>query len=117
MPSASSAIFCPSGSCSAKPHPDTWLHYDGRVYTASGFIDRLREMLENEVSHRHRLRDQANMKRPVVITINALLVLVIAGLITATWMPVIYTSQWFQTNHWVRSHLLHNESEGTAKSR
>jgi hypothetical protein len=30
-------------------HPDTWLHYDGRVYTADGFIDRLREMLENEV--------------------------------------------------------------------
>jgi hypothetical protein len=32
-----------------KTHPDTWLHYDGRVYTADGFIDRLREMLENEV--------------------------------------------------------------------
>jgi hypothetical protein len=30
-------------------HPDCWLHYDGRVYTAEGFIDRLREMLENEV--------------------------------------------------------------------
>jgi hypothetical protein len=30
-------------------HPDTWLHYDGRVYTASGFIDCIREMLENEV--------------------------------------------------------------------
>ena len=46
------------------------------------------------------------MKRPVVITINAILVLVIAGLITATWMPVIYTSEWFQTNHWVTVHLL-----------
>ncbi len=31
-----------------KTHPDTWLHYDGRVYTAEGFINRLREMLENE---------------------------------------------------------------------
>ncbi len=30
-------------------HPDTWLHYDGRVYTATGFIDRVRDMLENEV--------------------------------------------------------------------
>jgi hypothetical protein len=30
-------------------HPDTWLHYDGRVYTASGFIERIRDMLENEV--------------------------------------------------------------------
>ena len=30
-------------------HPDCWLHYDGRVYTAEGFMDRLREMLENEV--------------------------------------------------------------------
>jgi len=33
----------------AKTHPYTWLHYDGRVYTSDGFIDRLREMLENEV--------------------------------------------------------------------
>jgi len=32
-----------------KTHPDTWLHYDGRVYTADGFIDRIRDMLENEV--------------------------------------------------------------------
>jgi hypothetical protein len=32
-----------------KTHPDTWLHYDGRVYTAEGFIDRLRDMLENEI--------------------------------------------------------------------
>jgi hypothetical protein len=51
------------------------------------------------------------MKRPVVITINAILVLVIAGLITATWMPVIYTSQWFQSNHWVKVHLLGNANE------
>jgi hypothetical protein len=46
------------------------------------------------------------MKRMMIITINAILVLVIAGLITATWMPVIYTSQWFQSNQWVRVHLL-----------
>jgi hypothetical protein len=32
-----------------KTHPDTWLHYDGRVYTSDGFIERLREMLQNEV--------------------------------------------------------------------
>ncbi len=32
-----------------RSHPDCWLHYDGRVYTAQGFIDRLREMLENEI--------------------------------------------------------------------
>jgi hypothetical protein len=30
-------------------HPDSWLHYDGRVYTANGFIDRIRDMLENEI--------------------------------------------------------------------
>ncbi len=32
-----------------KTHGDCWLHYDGRVYTAEGFIGRLREMLQNEV--------------------------------------------------------------------
>jgi hypothetical protein len=32
-----------------KTHTDTWLHYDGRVYTATGFIDKLRQMLEDEV--------------------------------------------------------------------
>ncbi len=32
-----------------RTHPDCWLHYDGRVYTPQGFIDRLREMLENQV--------------------------------------------------------------------
>ena len=32
-----------------KTHADTWLHYDGRVYTANGFIDRLREMLEDQI--------------------------------------------------------------------
>jgi len=32
-----------------KTHADTWLHYDGRVYTADGFIERIREMLETQV--------------------------------------------------------------------
>jgi hypothetical protein len=32
-----------------KTHPDTWLHYDGRVYTADGFIERIREMLETQI--------------------------------------------------------------------
>jgi hypothetical protein len=54
------------------------------------------------------------MKRAAVIVINAILVLVIIGLITATWMPVIYTSQWFQNNHWVRVHLLKNSPEEIA---
>jgi hypothetical protein len=44
------------------------------------------------------------MKKVVVITINAILVLVIAALITATWMPVIYNTPWFQV------HVLHNHS-------
>jgi len=47
------------------------------------------------------------MKRPVVIAINEILVLVIVGLITATWMPAIYTSRWFQNNHWVKAYILH----------
>jgi len=28
---------------------DTWLHYDGRVYTPETFIDQIRKMIENEV--------------------------------------------------------------------
>lgn len=48
------------------------------------------------------------MKRTLVYTINAILVLIIVGIILATWMPAIYTSQWFQSNSWVRVHLLHN---------
>jgi hypothetical protein len=32
-----------------KTHPDTWLHYDGRVYTSDGFIEKLKRMIENEV--------------------------------------------------------------------
>ncbi len=43
------------------------------------------------------------MKKVVVITINAILVLVIAALITATWMPVIYNTPWFQ------AHVLHHQ--------
>jgi hypothetical protein len=30
-------------------HPDIWLHYDGRVYTPTTFLDRLREMIEDQV--------------------------------------------------------------------
>ena len=30
-------------------HPDTWLHYDGRVYTPRAFVGRLREMFEAQV--------------------------------------------------------------------
>ena len=33
----------------SKTHPDTWLHYDGRVYTPAGLIDKIRIMIENEV--------------------------------------------------------------------
>jgi hypothetical protein len=42
------------------------------------------------------------MNRIAVIVVNALLVLVILGIVIATWMPVIYTSQWFQSHHWAR---------------
>ena len=51
---------------------------------------------------------QVVMRRPVTITINTLLALAIAGIILATWLPAIYTSRWFQTNHWIRVHVLHN---------
>ncbi len=50
------------------------------------------------------------MKKSAVIIINTLLVVVIALIILATWMPAIYTSPWFQANHWVKVHLLHNET-------
>jgi len=53
------------------------------------------------------------MKRAIVISINAILVLVIIGIIIATWLPAIYTSRWFQNNRWVQVHLLHT----TDKSR
>jgi hypothetical protein len=32
-----------------KTHPDTWLHYDGRVYTANGIIEKIRKMIEAEI--------------------------------------------------------------------
>jgi hypothetical protein len=32
-----------------RTHPDTWLHYDGRVYTSDGFIRKIKAMIENEV--------------------------------------------------------------------
>jgi hypothetical protein len=46
------------------------------------------------------------MKRAMVIAINAALVLVISGIVIATWLPAIYTSAWFQNNQWIRVHLL-----------
>ena len=45
------------------------------------------------------------MKKAAVIVINAILVLVIAAIITATWMPVIYNTPWFQT------HFLHQPAK------
>ncbi len=32
-----------------KTHTDTWLHYDGRVYTGTGFIEKIKQMIEAEV--------------------------------------------------------------------
>ena len=32
-----------------RTHPDTWLHYDGRVYTPGGFVGRIREFFEAQV--------------------------------------------------------------------
>jgi hypothetical protein len=46
------------------------------------------------------------MKRALVISINTLLALMILGIILATCLPAIYTSQWFQNNPWIRVHLL-----------
>ena len=40
-------------------------------------------------------RGLIQMKRTLIILLNALLVLVIAGIILATWMPAIYSSEWF----------------------
>jgi hypothetical protein len=47
-------------------------------------------------------------KKALVILVNTVLVLVIVFLILSTWMPAIYTAKWFQDNHWVRRHMLHN---------
>jgi hypothetical protein len=49
------------------------------------------------------------LKRVVIVLVNTLLVLVIVFLVLSMWMPAIYTSHWFQENHWVRKHMLHNE--------
>ncbi len=46
------------------------------------------------------------VRRASVYAVNTALVLAIAGIILATWMPAIYVSPWFQTNRWVRVHLL-----------
>ena len=46
------------------------------------------------------------VRKASVYAVNAVLVLVIAGVIGATWLPAIYTSPWFQNNAWVRAHLL-----------
>ena len=46
------------------------------------------------------------MKRAAVYAINTLLALFIVGVIVATWMPAIYTSDWFQKSPWVKHHLL-----------
>ena len=32
-----------------REHADTWLHYDGRVFNATGLIDQIRKMLEDQV--------------------------------------------------------------------
>lgn len=43
-------------------------------------------------------KTEDGVKRAMVILVNALLVLIIAAIILATWMPVIYTSDWFKAN-------------------
>lgn len=48
------------------------------------------------MSHTPTLRHNVvAMKKTLIILLNALLVLVIAGIILATWMPAIYSSEWF----------------------
>ncbi len=39
--------------------------------------------------------NRKRIKLAAIILVNALLVLVIAAIIVATWMPAIYTSDWF----------------------
>jgi len=36
------------------------------------------------------------MKKALTVLVNLLLVIVIAAIIIATWMPAIYTSDWFK---------------------
>ncbi len=45
-------------------------------------------------------------RRVAMWAVNGLLVLAIAGIIGATWWPAVYVSPWFQSNRWVRTHLL-----------
>jgi hypothetical protein len=45
-------------------------------------------------------------RRAATYSINALLVLLIAFIIGATWLPAIYVSPSFQSNPWVRVHFL-----------
>jgi len=40
------------------------------------------------------------VKKALIILVNTVLVLVIIGVILATWMPAIYTSDWFQKTDW-----------------
>jgi hypothetical protein len=32
-----------------KTHPDIWLHYDGRVFTPQGLLEKIRQMYEEQV--------------------------------------------------------------------
>ena len=45
-------------------------------------------------------------RRAATLAVNGMLVLAIAGIILATWWPAVYVSPWFQSNRWVRTHLL-----------
>jgi hypothetical protein len=46
------------------------------------------------------------VRRAATYSVNTLLVLVIIGVILATWLPAIYVSPWFQNNRWVQAHLI-----------
>ena len=54
-------------------------------------------------------------RRAATLAVNGLLVLAIAGIITATWWPAVYVSPWFQSNRWVRTHLLGEASPPAPK--
>lgn len=42
----------------------------------------------------------SRVSKLLIILVNSLLVLVIVGVIVATWMPAIYTSEWFGKTDW-----------------